>query len=141
MRLTALLLFFACASSAATVNHRSLQSGGMAASQSAGRRAVAAADAKTYRALWKQLIDSSGAPLDVDFKKESVVFLLAGQRPTGGYHIAVSSVAPDGKDGVVVNAAVTPPPADSMNMQVLTYPYEVIAIAKPGVTKVRWAGK
>ncbi|HEV7922991.1 MAG TPA: protease complex subunit PrcB family protein [Thermoanaerobaculia bacterium] len=141
MRLSALLLLFACASSAATVNHRSLQSGGMAASQAAERRAVVAADAKTYRALWKQLIDPSGDPLDIDFAKESVVFLLAGQRPTGGYHVAVSSVAPEGADGVVVKAAVNPPPADSMNIQVITYPYEVIAISTPGVTKVRWADK
>lgn len=140
MRLSALLLLFACASSAATVSYRPLQSGGMAASRSAEQRAFAAADAKTYAALWSQLV-GTGAPLDVDFAKESVVFLLAGERPTGGHSIEVSSVAPDGSDGVVVTAAVKPPPPDSMNIQILTYPYNVIAVAKPGVTKVRWAGK
>lgn len=141
MRLSALLLFFACATSAATVSHRDLQSGGMAASQAAERRAVVAADAKTYRALWKQLIDENGDPLDIDFTKESVVFLLAGQRPTGGHHIVVTSIAPDGQDGLVVTAPVKPPPPDSMSIQVITYPYDVIAVAKPGVKKVRWADK
>jgi hypothetical protein len=138
MRLSALLLVFACATSAATVNHRSLQSGGMAASQSAERRAFAAADAKTYQTLWRDLI-GGGQPLDVDFSKESVVFLLGGQRPTGGHHVEVGKVETEA-DGVAVTATVKPPPADSINIQVITYPYNVIAVSKPGVKKVRWAG-
>ncbi|HKO58229.1 MAG TPA: protease complex subunit PrcB family protein [Thermoanaerobaculia bacterium] len=139
MRLSALLLVFACATSAATVNHRSLQSGGMAASRSVERNAYAAADATTYRALWHDLI-GGGDPLAVDFSKESVVFLLGGRRPTGGHHVEVEKVVPEA-DGVAVTATVKPPPADSMNIQVITYPYNVIAIARPGVKKVRWAGK
>lgn len=113
----------------------------MAASQSAERRVFAAADAKTCRALWKQLIDQSGEPLDVDFKKESVVFILAGQRPTGGHRIEVQSVTAEGDNGVIVKFQILPPAKDSINIQVLTYPYAVIAVAKPGVTKARWAGK
>jgi len=132
------LLLAACAtshSSSSSLTFRSLQSGQEARQHTAGTRAVAAADDATYRRLWDQLI--GGNPALIDLSKESAIFLLGGEKPTGGHSVQVLRVTMEG-DVANVWANVNEPPAGSINTQVITYPFTVIAIAKPGVTQSHW---
>lgn len=132
------LLLAACASSPSSSSSpafRSLQSGLEARQHTAGPRAVAAADDATYRRLWDQLIGGNPAPIDLS--KESAIFLLGGEKPTGGHSVEVLRVTLEG-EAANVWANVNEPPAGSINTQVITYPFLVIAIARPGVTQADW---
>ena len=75
--------------------------------------------------LWK-MIDASGAPPAIDFEKDAVIAVFAGQKPTAGYAIAVSRIEDDSLRTVVV--ALTEPGEGCMSAQVLTAPYQIAVV-------------
>ena len=87
-------------------------------------------DANTLRSLW-----NNGEPPVIDFKKQTVVFLYAGQKMTGGFSIKVKSVKKRGND-TVIDASIEGPPAGGMVTQAITHPFAVLAIPKS--TRVTW---
>jgi hypothetical protein len=126
MRLIAILL----------LTFRMLQSGSYATQSPNAPRLIVARDAVTMRNVWNIYVGRGDAP-PVDFAKESAAFLFAGQRNTGGYGISVKKVT-IGRKEVIIDAALTTPPADAMVTQALTSPFAVIAIAKKNPPLVRW---
>lgn len=128
--LFALTLSNACSSvpGGSTVDLRTLTTGNMAAVSPGEQQIEYASDDATYRRLWSQLV-GGGEPPEIDFTKESVVFLLAGQKNTGGYSVEPSRARIEGQT-LVVDAMVRTPPADAITTQALTSPYAVVAIRR-----------
>jgi len=96
-------------------------------------------DEASFRSVWSSNIGDP-PPSEIDFSKESVVFLFAGQRPTGGYSVEAKGVSISG-EAVIVDAEVKSPPARAMVTQVITYPFAVIAVSKPNLTRAEWRGR
>lgn len=75
--------------------------------------------------LWK-IIDAATPPPEIDFEKNAVIAVFAGQQPTAGYAIAVSKVVDSGSR--TVSVTLTKPDNTCMVGQVLTAPYEVAVV-------------
>jgi PrcB C-terminal len=118
------------------VEIRTIKSGSNAAARQGSRQAMLANNAEIYARLWSSLIGSETAP-SIDFSSECAVFLLAGQRNTGGYSIQPNGAALDGET-LVIDATVQGPPPGSIVTQALTYPYVVIAVKTRSAKDVRW---
>ena len=106
-------------------------------SRAESKQAVAAFDEGTYHARWQSLISPDEQAPPVDFAKESVVFLTAGQYPTGGYALKFNGATIEG-DTLVIDAVVEGPPAGAGTTQAITSPYVVIAVTGRNFTDVRW---
>lgn len=115
---------------------RTLTSGSQSRHDRPGQQVILAPTADSYARLWSSLVGEGNAPA-VNFEREAVLFIMAGQRPTGGYSIAVKNIAQEG-DTLIVDAPVNAPPADSMVIQVLTSPFAVVAIDRVDVGRVHW---
>ena len=115
---------------------RTIGRGTNAVAKSQQPQAIAAADAASYQGLWPSTA-GGGEPPAVDFASESVVFLLAGERPTGGWSVEPRSAAIEG-DVLVVDAAIQGPAPDAFVTEALTYPYAVIAVKTKSFKDVRW---
>lgn len=94
-------------------------------------------DAAALSALWSRL--QTGEPLPaVDFERELVLAASAGQRPTGGYGIAVGRAVLE--DEILrVEVLETLPSPDCMTTQQLTQPVDVVAAPAERVGEVRFA--
>jgi hypothetical protein len=143
MRVTAaaVLLFASCYSvdtttPTETLKHRIIAEGGYARIRGARRQVSYAASESAYRSLWNSVV-GQGDPPPIDFNREGVLFIAAGERPTGGYAVAVKSIRRDG-EAIVVDAPVNSPPPDAMVTQAITSPYVVVAVPKVDSTDVRW---
>ena len=115
---------------------RVIHTGSQARYQGSVRNMTYVPMADAYQKTWASLVGDSPAPA-IDFKREAVIFIIAGQRPTGGYAVNVKSIALEG-DVLVVDAPVTAPSPDSMVTQALTSPFAVVAVDKIDATQVRW---
>lgn len=103
-----------------------------------GRAIQLVSDARAFADVWRSLGGGRNMP-DVNFESRSVILVRQGQRPTGGYSIAVTGVS-QAQDGLVVRVAEQAPPPDSMTTQVITSPYVLVSIARfPANTSVRFA--
>lgn len=118
------------------VEQRIIATGSNAAVEPDAPKTVTISKAEEYRSIWESTI-GGGQPPEVDFSKESVVILLAGQRRTGGYSVVPRGVSLDGRT-LVVDAAINKPPADAIVTQALTSPYAVIAVNTKNFDNVRW---
>ena len=114
---------------------RMIGSGQYAAATPAQPQALAAHDEASYDRLWTSAVGRGEAP-PVDFENDSVVILLAGSRPTGGFTIEVRGAAMEGET-LVIDASVKPPPAGAIVTQAFTSPYAVIAV-NAKFKDVRW---
>jgi hypothetical protein len=107
-----------------------------AAAKPARAQAILASDEAAYRRLWTSVIGGGEAP-SADFASESVVFLLAGPRPTGGWTVEARGASVEGET-LVVDAAVQAPSPDAIVTQAFTSPYAVVAVKTKSVKDVRW---
>ena len=121
MTIAALLLTF-----------KTLDAGSYANRAPAAPQMIVARDAVTMRNAWQQ-----GEPPAVDFTKQWVVFLFAGQKMTGGFSINVKSVKHHGKD-LVIDAHIAAPERGMMVTQALTSPYVAVSLPKAKATRVKW---
>jgi hypothetical protein len=81
-----------------------------------------------WAALWHNHNYDKASP-PVDFNREMVIGVFMGSRPTGGYSIQIVSVAErDGK--LVVGYRETRPKPGAMTVQILTFPYHLVAVPK-----------
>lgn len=62
--------------------------------------------------------------------RESLLFLSAGRRSTGGYRVVVTDVSCDGSKALVLWAVQGPPPG-AMVTQALTYPMALVRLPVP----------
>lgn len=75
--------------------------------------------------LWK-LVDAKGQPPKVDFTKEAVIAVFAGQQPTGGYAIQVSKIVDS--TSRLVSVTIQKPDSKCVVTQSFTAPYELVTI-------------
>jgi hypothetical protein len=96
---------------------------------SAEERQELVTDAETFKGYW-QVLYPKLAPPEVDFTKQAVVVLMAGERPTAGYSIQVSRLG-EKEEEIVIHYRVVSPPADAVTAQVITRPWTLQVITKP----------
>ena len=83
-------------------------------------------DDSTYARFWEAL--GAGQRPPVDFSRDVVIAVAAGQRPSGGHAIAVERVARAGA-GMVVEVVETVPGPGCWTTQQLTRPVDVVVVA------------
>jgi hypothetical protein len=91
-------------------------------------------DANVWAEFWSEL--GVGDRPAVDFSRDVVVAVAAGQRPSGGYEIAVERVTQNGGELTVELVETTPGP-NCMTTSSLTQPVDVIVV--PGVAPQSWS--
>jgi hypothetical protein len=79
-----------------------------------------------FATLWKQTGSAEKVPV-IDFTKAYVVAVFAGDKPTGGYAISVSTIK-DAGDARTVNVLIEKPGAGCVTTQEVTSPYQVIRV-------------
>lgn len=97
-------------------------------------------NAKTLQAKLDTLkTKPRAADLKVNWKKEKVVVIAAGQIPTSGYSIAIQHLERDGAGLTTINALLVKPRPELRVQAVLTYPYVIIAIPRStGKLALNW---
>ena len=107
-----------------------------------GMHAAGVSSAKNYAAggpeefakIWKMAHGDDGIPLpEVDFDKDYVIAVFAGQKPTGGYALEVSQVV-DSKDTRTIAMTLTSPGKGCIVTQALTNPYQIITLPASTLT-------
>jgi hypothetical protein len=91
-------------------------------------------DANAWADFWSEL--GVGDRPAVDFSRDVVVAVAAGQRPTGGHEIAVERVINNGGELAVEVVETTPGP-NCMTTASLTQPVDVVVV--PGVAPRSWS--
>jgi len=90
----------------------------------------------TNQTQWAELWDKHSArklpkppPPEIDFKKESIIFVSMGQKNTGGYTIEISDIRRSGgKTEILVNTKE--PKEGGLTIQALTAPFHIVAVPK-----------
>ncbi len=91
-----------------------------------------------WRRVWNVLSNGRPAP-DVNFTTQAVIVVFQGQRPTGGYAVALRGIR---RDGTVLAVSVDErvPASGGVTTQVLTSPFVAVSIARPATgTTARFA--
>ncbi len=91
-------------------------------------------DANAWANFWSEL--GVGDRPAVDFSRDVIVAVAAGQRPTGGHEIVVERVINNGGELTVEIVETTPGP-NCMTTASLTQPVDVVVL--PGVTPRSWS--
>jgi hypothetical protein len=105
-------------------------------SQIMSARQVVARTQAEWDALWRAHLPER-PPAAIDLSKEMVVGVFLGSKPTAGYSVSIVSVAEEG-GALRVRYRETLPPADAITAQVITYPYQIVAIPKSAATDVKF---
>jgi protease stability complex PrcB-like protein len=98
-----------------------------------GRRLVIR-DANSWASFWSEL--GTGDRPDVDFTKAVVVAVAAGQRPSGGYEIAVDQVSQTDGELTVQVVEISPGP-NCLTSAAPTQPVDVVVV--PVVAPRSWS--
>ena len=91
-------------------------------------RQVTVRTAAEWQKLWKEHAPDEKLPV-VDFNSNMVVGIFLGSKPSAGYQVEIVSVRPEGND-VVVEYAQKQPGRGMMSAQMLTEPYDLVAVPK-----------
>lgn len=86
-------------------------------------------DAGRFEALWREAFASAAspeAPPAVDWSREKVVFVALGERPSGGYGIAVTSVQRVGGELLIEIESTSP--GNCPSAAVMSQPVDVVSI-------------
>lgn len=139
--LLVLAAFVACTAAKGVVGPVTITSlgHGSYAADSSGRKAVLAKNVSEYKRLWSELIADGDAP-EVDLEGKTAVFLLAGQRTTGGWSIEPESVTMEDDGTAVIIARINAPLPRSVVTQALTSPWAIALVHTDDVKQVRWVG-
>lgn len=112
---------------ATPVNFTVLAEGGTAL-DAGERKNVAARDQKSFDRVWKMVHgEQEIASPSIDFTKEYVVGVFAGEKSSGGHAIAVTGIQDLG-DTRTLSVTLTAPGEGCMNTQALTAPYQLIRV-------------
>ena len=93
---------------------------------------VSAHTTEEWAKLWMQHAGARARP-PVDFTKEVVAAVFVGSRPTAGYAVEIVRARQEGA-AIVVSYKETRPAPDSVAAQVLTSPYQIVAVPKGSAT-------
>jgi hypothetical protein len=81
-----------------------------------------------WQKLWKEHSPDEKMPA-VDFNSHMVVGIFLGSKPSAGYQVEILSVRPEGNE-LVVEYAQKQPGRGMMSAQMLTEPYDLVAVPK-----------
>lgn len=81
--------------------------------------------ADQFEKLW-EMVSATGTPPKIDFNTHSVVAVFAGEKPVAGYDIKIIKI--EDTNTRVVSIALAKPSDDCMLAQVVTAPYEIVAV-------------
>jgi hypothetical protein len=81
-----------------------------------------------FESLFKPCITADALP-PIDFTKNIMVGVLAGEKPTGGYGIKIESIVENDCEAVIFYYETTPIPGQNQT-QVITYPQDFVIIPK-----------
>jgi hypothetical protein len=96
-------------------------------------RQVAVRSAMEWEKLWR-LHGGARARPAVDFRKDMVVAVFLGSRPTAGYSVEIVDTRPDGAS-LIVQYRETRPAPGGIAAQVLTSPYHIVALPRQADVK------
>lgn len=105
-------------------------------SQITSSREVAVRSAAEWDVLWRAH-QPAGPHAAIDFSKEMIVAVFLGNRPTADYSVTIVSAVEEGSV-LRVRYRETPPAPDAMTAQILTYPYQIVAIPKSAAKDVKF---
>jgi len=105
-------------------------------SQIMSAREAVVRTAAEWDALWRAHLPAR-QPAAVDFSKDMVVGVFLGSRPTPGYGVTIVSAVEEG-NVLRVRYRETSPPSDAIAAQVITFPYQIVAIPKSAATDVKF---
>jgi hypothetical protein len=91
-------------------------------------RQVTVRTAAEWQKLWKEHSPDEKMPA-VDFNSHMVVGVFLGSKPSAGYQVEILNVPPEGTD-LVVEYAQKQPGRGMMTAQMLTEPYDLVAVPK-----------
>ena len=94
-------------------------------------------DDTAWRATWEQLttmVLPAPARPAVDFAREAVVLVAAGERQSAGWRVTIDSVANAAGGALVVSYTITGPGTGCMAAQMMTSPVDVVRIPRPSGT-------
>jgi protease stability complex PrcB-like protein len=91
-------------------------------------RQVTVRTAAEWQKLWKEHSPEEKMPA-VDFNSNMVVGIFLGSKPSAGYQVEILNVRPEGSD-LVVEYAQKQPGRGMMSAQMLTEPYDLVAVPK-----------
>lgn len=91
-------------------------------------RTVIVRDREAWRALWREHAGSADPPA-VEFDREMVVAVFAGERPTAGYRVEIVRLF-ERSGKVVVAYRDEPPPRDAVVAQVITQPFHLVRTSR-----------
>ncbi|MBI3911589.1 MAG: protease complex subunit PrcB family protein [Armatimonadetes bacterium] len=111
---------------ATQVRFRTLAQGQYSAVGKAGRQVIR--EARAFPKLWANLRQRGAAPR-VDFRREMVVAVFTGERPTAGHRVEITRIEQEGQD-LVVHVRRQSPPTDAIVAQVITAPFHVVAVPR-----------
>jgi PrcB C-terminal len=97
---------------------------------------ASAHNAEEWSKLWTAHAGSRSRP-SVDFTKELVAAVFLGSRPSAGYSVDIVRARQDGA-ALIVTYKETRPSPDSVAAQVLTSPYQIVAVPKGSTTDVKF---
>ena len=139
--IVALIVVAGCASvkavNAPMENLRMAGSGANAVYPGVREQAIVVYSDQAYRDLYKRMIGADEAPA-IDFTKDMVVVLIAGQHPTGGYAIQPRRAWMEGKV-LILDAPMTFPRVNAPVTQAFTSPWAVLVLGRAEVDEVRWS--
>lgn len=95
-------------------------------------RRVVLRDANAWTAFWAELGPAAGARPEIDFTRNLIIAVAAGQRRSGGYGIAVDRVSRSGGELTIETVETTPSP-NCLTTQALTQPVDVVVVPAAGV--------
>jgi hypothetical protein len=118
-----------------SVTFRVLDAGANAANADT-RKNIAAYSKESLTQLWDIVYGSDATtPPQIDFSKEYVIGVFAGQQSTGGYSIAVSSVTDTGNTRNVA-VTITKPGQNCFTTEALTNPYQIVVVPVTDATNL-----
>ena len=100
-------------------------------------------DAASWEGTWERLTAATVPAPDrpvVDFSRDVVLVVAAGERPSGGWRVTVDAVRPAADGGLDVTYTVAGPAPECFTTQVITAPVDVVRVPRPAGT-VRFAAR
>jgi hypothetical protein len=85
--------------------------------------------------LWNRAYGAQLSPPrlpELDFRRESVIAVFLGQRPSGGYGVSVRDLRLEGGDVILLLEERQPGPGD-ITTQALTSPWLMLRVARPNL--------
>lgn len=101
------------------------------------QRIAVASTSSEYERLWNAWIRAGQPAPSIDFARESAVFLLLGQRRTGGHGLTAQSVSVEGNAATVTVQGTSPAPGSVATMAI-SAPYAVLAVSHPALASATW---